>query len=196
LYEQLFQDSRFYHTLHRYDKDLAAQTRAARCSECGGKLDSARYPRKPRGAPADLTKEDKLHHSLCCRERDCRTRHNPPSFRFFRGRHYVAHVFVLVSAMIGGITEKRATELRDLVGVSIRTLYRWREWWRDTLPETAFWKRARARFGRPVDAERLPASLVERFRGDDPQDPIRRLLFFLLPLTTSRPGAARLSMPG
>lgn len=193
MYEQLLRDSRFYHTLHRYDKDLAAQTRAEGCEECGAKLDSARYPRKPRGVPGNLSREDKLHHSLCCRQ--CRKRHNPPSLRFFRGRHYVGVVVALASAMVGGITEKRAVSMKELVGVSIRTLYRWREWWQETFPETPFWKGARARLGRPVDPDRLPASLLERIRGKDLEDRILRLLYFLLPITTSWPGTARLSMP-
>jgi hypothetical protein len=107
----------------------------------------------------------------------------------------LAHVFVLVSSMIGGITEKRAAELRDLAGVSIRTLFRWREWWHEAFPKTSFWKQARARFSGTVDTERLPGSLLECFRGDD-EGRVRRLLFFLLPMTTSWSGAARLAMPG
>jgi hypothetical protein len=194
LYEELVRDSSFYHTLHRYDKDLSAQTRAARCSRCRGKLDSARYPRKPKGAPTNLVREDKLHHSLCCRS--CNKRHNPPSLRFFGHRHYLGMAVVLISAMIGGITEKRAGEMKALVGVSIRTLRRWREWWREIFPQTPFWKRARARFDRPVDVDRLPQSLLERFRGESLKDRILRLLFFLSPITTSWPGAARLAMPG
>lgn len=195
MYEELIRDSSFYHVLHRYDKDLAAQTRASGCWRCGAKLDNAPYPRKPRGAPANLLPEDKLHHSLCCRAPGCRTRHNPPSLRFFDGRHYMAHVMVLVSAMLCGITEKRAEAIRALVGVSIRTLYRWREWWHEAFPRTPFWKGARARFNRPVDPDRLPASLLECFQGEDLQDRVLRLLFWLSPLTTSWPGAAGLAMP-
>ena len=36
--------------LPRIDSDLAASARAAGCPACGGRLDVANYPRKPRGA--------------------------------------------------------------------------------------------------------------------------------------------------
>ena len=71
--------------------------------------------------------------------------------------------FVLVSAMIHGITEKRAAALRDLVGVSKRTLERWRRWWRDELPQSRFWRVARGRFASPLEPSSLPASLLQRF---------------------------------
>ena len=53
MYQTLLGDSSFYGLLLRCDEDLAAQARAAGCA-CGGVLHSARFPRKPRGGPADL----------------------------------------------------------------------------------------------------------------------------------------------
>lgn len=86
--------------------------------------------------------------------------------------------------MTSGVTVKRAAAMREVVGVSIRTLQRWRAWWLETFPRTAFWTGARARFAPAVDERRLPASLVERFtvtRGDD----VETCLRFLAPITTS-----------
>jgi hypothetical protein len=85
--------------------------------------------------------------------------------RFFGRRVYLAYVIVLVSAMTGGVTEKRARRMRELVGVSMRTLQRWRAWWLRTFPRTSFWKEARSRFATPVEESRMPASLLERFTG-------------------------------
>lgn len=188
MYAKLFRDSSFYHLLHRADKDLALQVRERGCRECGGKLHSDAYQRKPRGGPEDLSPEDKKHYSLCCAVDGCRTRHNPPSNRFLAGRHYLSMVVTLASAMVEGITERRAAEINALVGVSIRTLRRWREWWREAFPETPFWKGARAQFAGPVPASNLPASLVERFRGAL-RDRVTRLLRFLSPLTATGPPA-------
>lgn len=189
MYENLFRDSSFYHTLHRRDRELSAEMRAEGCQDCGAKLHSARYKRKPRGGPEDLTPEDKLHHSLCCSRRGCRKRHNPPSLRFLGRRHYVSMAVTLASAMVIGITEKSAREMNELIGVSIRTLRRWREWWREVFPETPFWNQARARFAGRVELAQLPASLVERFRGAL-RDRATRLLRFLSPLTATGPGEA------
>jgi hypothetical protein len=107
----------------------------------------------------------------------------PPSLRFFGRRVYLGPVFVLASAMIHGITEKRATALRDLVGVSRRTLERWRRWWQKTFPQSGFWRGARGRFGSPLDRRGLPASLLERFGQPGSTECALGALRFLAPLT-------------
>jgi hypothetical protein len=96
---------------------------------------------------------------------------------------YLGAVVVLVSAMTGGVTEKRAKAMEELAGVSIRTLQRWRAWWLRTFPRTAFWKGARGQMAVPVDERRLPASLLERFAGDRVEG-LPDCLRFLAPLTT------------
>jgi hypothetical protein len=113
------------------------------------------------------------------------------SFRFLAGRHYLSAVVLLASALEGGVTEKRAQELHQLVGVSMRTLRRWRAWWRDVFPKTAFWKQARGRFSRPVLTEDLPSSLLMAFRGGRPERLIA-CLRFLLPIST-RSGSSRVA---
>jgi hypothetical protein len=103
--------------------------------------------------------------------------------RYLGRRVYLGAVVVLVSTMIGGVTATRAARLREWLGVSMRTLKRWRVWWRETFVASAFWRDAQGRFMPPVPIDALPASLLERFAGDEP----RRLLYtlaFLAPLTT------------
>jgi hypothetical protein len=95
---------------------------------------------------------------------------------------YLAAVVVLVSAMTGGVTAGRAARMRALVGVGVRTLQRWRAWWLRTFPQTAFWRGARAQLIPPVNEQRLPASLLERFAGDLVEG-LEAALRFLSPIT-------------
>lgn len=182
MWQKLLHDSSFFLLLLRFDCELAEEVRAGRCPYCGSPLHSARYQRKARGVPAGLPADYERRESLCCSAEGCRRRVLPPSLRFFGRRVYMGPVFVLVSAMIGGITEKRAAVLRELVGVSMRTLARWRTWWRNAFPSTVFWRAARARFLPPVDHLRLPASLLERFGQAGGWDCAIAALKFLAPL--------------
>ena len=175
-------DARVWHLLVKADGDLAMEARGVGCA-CGGRLHSARYRRKPRGGlPVELRAEYGWRESLCCAREGCRKRTTPPSLRFLGRRMYLAAVVVLVSAMTGGVTAGRATRMRALVGVSIRTLQRWRAWWLRTFPQTAFWKDARARLIPPVNEQRLPASLLERFT-DEVVVGLEATLRFLAPIT-------------
>ncbi len=182
-WRNLLRDSTFFLFLLAVDRDLAKQVRAKGCPHCGSALHFGRYARKPRGIPQGLPPEYDLRESLCCSADGCRKRVRPPSLRFFGRRVYVGPVFVLACVMIHGITEKRAAMLRELVGVTIRTLARWRTWWRKAFPNTTFWRAARARFAPPVDESLLPASLLERFCQPAASDHLLTVLRFLGPLT-------------
>jgi hypothetical protein len=57
--------------------------------------------------------------------------------------------------------------LSQAVSVDRRTVERWRVWWHERFPATPFWRVARAMFMPPVDHQHLPASLFDRFAGDD-----------------------------
>jgi hypothetical protein len=184
LWQKILRESSFFLLLLRSDRNLAEQVRARGCPHCGAALHYGRYERKPRGAPPGLPPEYDRRESLCCSADGCRKRVLPPSLRFFGRRLYLGPVFVLVSAMIHGITEKRAAALRDLVGVSKRTLERWRAWWRKAFPHTNFWQAARARFALPVDPSYLPASLLEWFGQSDDWRRLIAVLKFLAPLNT------------
>lgn len=175
-------DARVWELLLVADRDLAVEARAGGCA-CGGRLHSARYRRKPRGGlPGELRQEYRWRESLCCAREGCRRRTTPPSLRFLGRRVYLAGVVVLVSAMTGGVTARRAARMRALVGVSLRTLQRWRAWWLQTFPKMAFWRGARAQLAPPVDEGRLPASLRERF-AEPRADGLVAFLRFLAPIT-------------
>lgn len=178
---RLLGDARFHLLQLKFDEDLAAVARVARC-ECGGRLDSANYPRKSRGGTT-LPEDYETKFSFCCATEGCRLRNTPPSVRFLGRRVYLGAVIVLACAMQQGATPVRASRLRELLGVSLRTLARWRAWWRTAFVESAFWKAARAFLSPTVDESGFPLSLLERFSPDE-EERLAALLRFVRPLST------------
>jgi hypothetical protein len=181
----LLENASLYDRLLAIDQDLAAEARAAGCGACGGVLHSARYPRKPRGGPDALGPEQATRLSFCCAARTCRRRTTPPSVRYLGRRVFWGAVVVLLTTLTSGITPRRAAELRTRLGVSARTLTRWRRWWRETFVTTAFWRGVQGRFLPPVERATLPASLLARFAGAA-GPPLIATLKFLAPLTIPR----------
>ena len=74
---------------------------------------------------------------------------------------------VLVPLLRHGASPTRVRRLRELVGVSRRTVERWCRWWRSGFVETPFWRLAWGRFAQPMTHAALPSSLLERFAGDE-----------------------------
>jgi hypothetical protein len=183
---ELLHDARLYDHLLRIDRDIADKERRAGCPCCGGRLDAANYPRKPRGGSAKLPADYEWRFSFCCAE--CRRRSTPPSVRFFGRRVYLAPVFVVISAMHGLLTAQRLRRIAELVGADRRTVVRWRRWWRELFPTTSFWRAMAARFVPAVALAELAGSLLERFCGS-PLEQLVAVLRFLSPLSTSSPRA-------
>ena len=176
----ILQDIKFFQLLLRIDHELAQQTRAAGCP-CGAVLHQANYPRKPRGCPAEVRTDFELRLSFCCR--DCRTRSTSASVRFLGRRVYLGLAVILMSAQLTQSTTI-TTRLSQSLQVPLRTLQRWRQWWRETFPRTSFWQTTCARFMPPVDIDLLPNSLMQRF-GECAAEPIKRLLVFISPITVA-----------
>ena len=108
----------------------------------------------------------------------------PPSVRFLGRKVYLGAVVILKSAMRQGPTPRRVHELSTLFGVDRATVARWQAFWRDAIPQTPFWKVARARLVPVVDVVVLPPSLLEAFhRTRDPCEDWGHLLRFPSPLT-------------
>jgi len=183
LYQTILTDANVYRLLLKLDVSLAEETRKKGCS-CQGKLHSARYPRKPRGVPEALQEEYSSRDSFCCGEEGCRKRTTPPSFRFLSRKVYVGVVVVLLTALRHGATPARVAQLRAIVGVSRRTLERWREWWLQDFVRSSFWRSARGKLAVPVDKQTLPLSLLEAFHKATAAEKTVDLLRFILPLTT------------
>ena len=177
----LLRDARLYDHLLRMDRDLAVAEQAGGCPRCGGRLDAADYPRKPRGGPAELPADYDRRFSFCCDV--CRQRVTPPSVRFFGRRVYLAPVFLVVSAMQGALTARRLHRLHDRFGVDRRTVGRWRQWWREVFVTTAFWRAMAGRFMPAVVIAELTGSVLDRFSGSA-RERVIAVLQFLSPLST------------
>jgi hypothetical protein len=72
--------------------------------------------------------------------------------------------------------------LRELFGVSVRTLARWRDFWRVAFAASPFWRAACGRFLPSVATDGLPRVLLERFTG---AQPLALMLTFIAPITTT-----------
>ncbi|MBZ0234630.1 MAG: hypothetical protein K8M05_20020 [Deltaproteobacteria bacterium] len=168
--------------LPRIDDDLATKAQAAGCGFCGGRLDVANYPRALRGVD-DEGEESLVRRSFCCAEEGCRRRCTPPSVRFLGRRVYAGAVFVLATALLHGPSKKSVTKLSTLLGISRRTLVRWRRWWSTMFPTSRFWTSLRGRFVRGVDEATMPASLLPEMAAND-EPVVVALLRLLAPIST------------
>ena len=168
--------------LPRIDADLAAQARAAGCAFCGGRLDVADYPRKPRGADG-VDEAFAWRLSFCCAVEGCRRRRTPPSVRFLGRKVYLGAVVVLATALQQGPSKLAVTRLAALIGVDRRTLVRWRRWWTTMFATSRFWTSLRGRLASAVDEASLPTSLMARLTATA-DDAVLALLRLLAPVST------------
>jgi hypothetical protein len=182
----LLEDIKFFDLLLRIDRELAAQKRADGCP-CGGMRHQANYPRKPRGCLEAMRPNYVSRFSFCCST--CRKRSTSTSVRFLGRRVYLGLAVVLMSTRSAGPTSILLRATQRLV-IPIRTLQRWRQWWRDQFAHTEFWQTVCARFMPSVDMSMLPASLLKRFPGAADEQ-LYRLLVFLSPITIGYPVTLR-----
>lgn len=173
----LLQTPKFFQLLLQIDIDLAKQTRAGKCPDCGGTLHVADYPRKPRGCPPEVLADYESRFSFCCGQ--CRKRTTAVSVRFLGRRVYLSLLVVLLPTC--GMTEA-AKELCKTLNVPALTIRRWRDWWARLFPATPLWQAECARFMPPVKTAELPDSLIARFIGSAAES-MAKLLVFLSPLT-------------
>lgn len=176
---KILRDRKFRKFAEMADEELAEECRAGGCEECGEpRLYRGNYARKP---PAGVTSWT-TRWSYCCAKEGCRKRKTPASVRFLGRRVYPGVVVVLLSAMIHGVKPQRAILLRDELGISERTLLRWRAWWLESFVESGFWKGERGRFTPRLKEGRMPLCLVEAFKARGREGWLK-LLKFLSPIT-------------
>jgi hypothetical protein len=166
------------------DAAYAGQVHRAGCPFCGGPLDRADYPRKPRGDLGEAAPAYERRWSFCCRREGCRKRATPPSLRFFARRVYVAVLVVVASAAARTMASTGRGRAADVHGVPVRTVRRWLAWWQTAFVLGTFWSEAKAFFATPVEVSSLPASLLARFGGAR-EEAARKMLRFTAPLTTT-----------
>ncbi len=179
-------DSRFYQFLFRIDREIAAQVQAEGCPHCGGVLHSACYPRKPRGLRGVLDESYQSRLSFCCAEDGCRRRCTPVSVRFLGRKVYLGVLVVLISALEHGLSASRRRCLIETLEVPLQTLWRWRGWWRESVPASRCWQALSGRFGPLLMTEQLPGALLGRLTGGtDLCQRVCQLLGLLAPLTSA-----------
>jgi hypothetical protein len=104
--------------------------------------------------------------------------------RFLGRKVYLGAVVVLVAAMRQGPSPRRVRELSRLFEIDRRTIDRWRVFWHEHFPQTAFWKTNRSRLVPKVDLAHLPRALLDAFiHSPDSREDWKRLLRFLSPIT-------------
>lgn len=184
MFPVITESRQFTDLLSHFDEDLANQTRAQGCPRCHGRLHLARFARKPRGM-LELSEDYCWRWSFCCAEKPCRGRTTPGSVRFLGQHVYLGAVVALSACMQQGLSDRRVAKLNLALEVPRRTLKRWRLWWQAVFVHTRFWKLARARLMPPVDEQRLPLSLFERFAGAQFGEQLKLLLSFISPLSTA-----------
>ena len=93
-------EDKFFALLEQGDARAAAAVKAAGCRYCGGRLDRADYPRKPRGGSMAAAGESLVRRiSFCCAQEGCRRRATPPSLVFLGRKVYLGIVVVVASLL-------------------------------------------------------------------------------------------------
>lgn len=173
----------------RVDEDIVRKAQSSGCSQpgCSGHLYRTDYQRKAR-VPYEVHVQDELaqRYSLCCGSEGCRKRYTPPSVRFWGRRWYAGVVVLLVSVVSSGSHTNRLelNKLMTTLNVDMRTVKRWKAWWRTTFERTKFWQ-AKQGLLSPLQHE-LPA--LERLwlaYWNETADSVITLLQFLSPITVS-----------
>lgn len=170
-------DINFFHLLDAEDARVVAAVKAAGCPDCGGRLDQANYPRKPRGGDVGAAGEMfERRRSLCCARDGCRHRRTPPSLVFLGRRVYLAITVVMTTWRAAAVTSPPR-----------RTVGRWRAWCA-ALRETSWWVETRGRLWPPVEpAEILPTAIIERLLpGSSIAEVLAATLRILSPAAASR----------
>lgn len=173
-------DRALLESLRKIDIEEAERVREHGCPHCGGRLDRADYPRKPRGLD-DLPAEDRWRISFCCAE--CRLRTTPKSVRFLGRKVYLAAVVIVTMlAKARGVTVERVAAAFRM-GVS--TPFRWARWWSGPVLDSRWWREAQALVAPPVEETSFVSALYGRLRAvaGDGRVALIKLLQFVRPLT-------------
>lgn len=180
LCKNLLSNSSFLSHLAEHDKEEADRLKGKSCSCCQeGVLHSASYPRKPRGLGFPLTLLNTRRISFCCSE--CRKRTTPPSLQFFGRKIYSSLIIILALLLRSRDPRETLSRIRGILGVSERTIERWRGWLL-TLLEIPEWKVMRQRLSPTFSLQKFPSSLLVEFQaeGRDHMDALFNMMKFLV----------------
>lgn len=176
MYHKYLSSKIFFEFLYKTDQDLALKAQIEGCRSCGSKVHVSNYMRKPRGLDG-LPDNFSLRFSFCCSRDGCRKRAPPQSIRFLGRIVYWSVHMVLISAMLNG----RNPEIKKIMSefnIDIKTLNRWRYWWKVFFPTTKFWKKLKGEIFE--DAELFPLGILKILKKNNLEnDAIIKLLHLL-----------------
>jgi hypothetical protein len=190
MFDQIEFGSEFFEGLTAIDTIIVSMAARGVCAFCEGPLYRSDYDRKPRGGDffAQFGAATSRRFSLCCGSEGCRRRATPPSVRFLGRRVYVGAVVIVAS--VCALAMQVANLVRKKTGVPPRTVQRWIDWWRGPFSETDVFVDLRSRIPSNTRGE-LPKSILDVLPGDA-HARIKKLLAWLLPLSTATSDASRL----
>jgi hypothetical protein len=182
MYHKILKTPRLHALLVVIDDELAENTRARACLDCGGALHQADYPRSPLALPVSCREYYDRRRSLCCG--DCRKRVTPPSVRFFGRLRFPAAIMFLISVFMSSASRRRYHQVKHYFGIniSLRTWVRWRRWWQECFIGTSFWKQAKAQLPAKALVGLFPRQLILIYPGRL-NERLGMALQFLAPLT-------------
>lgn len=151
-------EGKFLAALGGIDVERARRVQVGGCPRCGGALDRADYPRKPRGELGEAADAYTRRLSLCCRVDGCRSRATPPSLRFLGRKVYFAALVVMASGMGRDTAMVGRGRVREVKGVPVRTVRRWLVWWQTVFALSTFWTEAKASL--PHGSRRRPSTCI------------------------------------
>jgi hypothetical protein len=183
MFDQIELGGEFFAGLLAIDREIVERASFERCRFCEGPLHRSDYPRKPRGGVIGKAAERSVRRfSLCCGREGCRRRATPPSVRFLSRRVYVGAVVIVASVL--SLMLRTASLSSRATGIAARTTRRWLRWWRGPFTSTSVFVQISSRMVPAVSRAALPVSIVERL-ADPPEEQVRVLLRWLLPITTA-----------
>lgn len=182
--QSVLHDPAFFALLLRIDQDHAAEVRLGRCP-CGGPLHQSNYERKPHGGPGRGGVAT-LRLSFCCGQ--CRRRCTPESVRFLGRRVYWGAMVLLATALCSGLNLRRGHQISEQLGVPVRTIRRWREWWLTRFTASALWRDLSGRFMPPIAAPDLPGALLGRAMAVGDANVLTLVMRWIAPLSTITEG--------
>ena len=166
---ELVQKVSLFHLLHLIDIDLAKKLQQGRCPYCNGPLHHSNYERKPRGGPDNIPDEYLIRFSFCCANEHCRRRCLPSSCLFMGRRVYWGCVILVVMSLKQNRPDgPSARKIKEMFGISRKTLKRWMSYFRDEFPASMQWQQLRGRLAATVSNHELPAELINYFLKNFP----------------------------
>lgn len=101
---------------------------------------------------------------------------------------YWGAMVLLATALCSGLNLRRGHQLSEQLGVPVRTIRRWREWWLTRFTASALWRDLSGRFMPPIAAQDLPGALLGRAMAVGDANVLAQVMRWLAPLSTITEG--------